>query len=455
MKIMYCRKLSALVLMGLLLLQVGCARQGGGERTEKRSDKDVPEVTIKTPGMSYEGEDGDNDIQDAPVIQGVAKPKINIFIENSASMNGFINDASEFQDAITKLTSKLKNAYQKDNIHLGFINASIVTQKGEDPYDVMESMLVNKQFKTAGNTSSTDLNKLIELVLSNTNENTLTFFISDCIYSIKDKGTTQALLAKCQNGTMDKFQEKLKEFDDLSILFIRMVSNFNGGYWDYLHPSGKASQQLMDCNRPYFICVVGSDSNIKELNSKIRMEDLKGYGQQYYLSGKDYSNTFYMVVSKPYNSGAFSIENNFTIKQRRSSDIQFAIAINLDGFPMTEEEKSNMDNYVVEGDFNLVKIEPIGNKTLFSPNEKNNVVTNGCTHLLVVSSNGYPSDFSIKIKPTIAEWVNQFTSTNDTEISKDNEEELSKTFGISYFINGAAAAYERDSYFTMNIKIKH
>jgi hypothetical protein len=436
------RELTLLVLLGLMLFQSGCARQGGGTN-EKLDEPVVVENTEQTVAL------GQTEIKQVT-------PKINIFIENSASMNGFINNASGFQNAMLALTSKLKNRYGKDNLNLGFINANVVPQHGEDPYQLMNKMLVKSNFTSAGLTSTTDLNNLIKLVLGNTDENSLTFFVSDCIYSIKnDKSTTTTRLEGCQNGTMDVFQEKLKDFYDLSILFIRMVSNFNGGYWDYLHPSGKASQQLMDCNRPYFICVVGSDSNIKELNSKIRMEDLKGYGQQYYLSGKDYSNTFYTVVSKPYNSGAFSIENNFTIKQRRSSDIQFAIAINLDGFPMTEEEKSNMDNYVVEGDFNLVKIEPIGNNTLFSPNEKNNVVTNGCTHLLVVSSNGYPSDFSIKIKPTIAEWVNQFTSTNDTEISKDNEEELSKTFGISYFINGAAAAYERDSYFTMNIKIKH
>lgn len=439
----------------MLLFHAGCARQGGGERD--RSERiDVTEIPMKSPGMSYEGMDGDLDNQNAYDIGEVAKPKINFFIENSASMNGFINDASSFQNAITALVSKLKNVYNKDNINLGFINASIVSQHGEDPYQLVNKMLVKSNFTNAGLTGTTDLNNLIKQVLDNSNDNTISFFVSDCIYSINnDKSTTTTRLEGCQNGTMDKFQEKLKDFDDLSILFIRMESIFNGGYWDYKHPSGKASQQLKDCNRPYFICVVGSDNNIKELNRKIRMEDLKGYSHQYYLSGKDYSNTFYTVVSKPYNSGAFSIENNTTIKPRRSGAIQFAIAINLDGFPMAEEEKTNKDNYEVDGDFNIVKIEPVGNNTLFSPNEKSNVVTNGCTHLVVVTSSGYPSDFSIKIKPTIPEWVNRFTSTDDTGINDDNEEELKKTFGVSYFINGAAAAYDRDSYFTMIIKIKH
>lgn len=442
MKEMHNRKFAVLVLLGLMLIQAGCARQG--RRTNDKPDE--PGLVENTEQMVVIGQ---------TEVERVS-PKINVFIENSASMNGFINDASSFQNAITALVSKLKSVYEKGNINLGFINASIVPKHGEDPYQLVNQMLIKSNFTNAGTTSSTDLNNLIKQVLSNTDENTITFFVSDCIYSIKnDKSTTTTRLEGCQNGTMDVFQDKLKDVDDLSILYVRMESNFNGGYWDYLHPSGRASQQLKDCNRPYFICVVGTDRNIKDFNSKIRIEDLKGYSQQYYLSGKDYSNTFFTVVSKPYNLGAFSIDNNSTIKPRRSGAIQFAIAINLDSFPMAEEEKTNIDNYMVEGDFNIVKIEPIGNNTLFSPNEKSNVVTNGCTHLVVVSSSGYPSDFSIKIKPTIPEWINQLTSTDDTGISDDNEEELKKTFGISYFINGAAAAYERDSYFTMNIKIKH
>ena len=385
-----------------------------------------------------------------------AESKVMFYIENSASMNGFINDASNFQNAITALVSRLKDVYNKDNINLGFINASVVLQHGEDPYQLVNEMLVKDNFKNAGLTGTTNLNGLIKQVLDKTDENTLTFFVSDCIYSIEDdKSTTITRLEGCQNGTMDVFLEKLKDFDDLSILFIRMVSNFNGGYWDYQHPSGKASQQLKDCNRPYFICVVGSDSNIKELNSRIRMEDLKGYGQQYYLSGKDYSNTFYTVVNRPYKKGNFILADSYTIKLRKAGAIQFAIAINLNGFPMSDVEKTNPANYEIDGNFNIVGIVPIDNNVLFSPNENNNVRSNGCTHLLVVSSNGFPSDFTIKVKPTIPEWVNQLSSTDDTGISHDNEEELRKTFGISYFINGAAAAYERDSYFTMNIKIKH
>ncbi len=434
-------KLTLLVLLGLMLIQVGCARQGG-----KTNDKpDEPGLVEDTEQMEALGQ--------TEVKQ--VTPKINIFIENSASMNGFINDASEFQNATTALTSMLKKAYGPENLNPCFINASIIPKQGQDPYQVVKSMLVKSSFTGTGNTGTTDLNKLIKLVLDNTDENTLSFFISDCIYSLKNTGATPTLLEGCQNETMDYFNGKLKELSDLSVLFVRMESNFKGGYWDYKNPSGPAKIKLKNCKRPYYLCIVGTDGILKEFTSNIHLEDLKGYSCQYYLSGKDYSNTFYTAISRPHKSGAFIVEDGTTLRLKSSGAIQFAIAMNLDDFSMSEEEKINPANYEIDGNFNIVEILPIDNNMFFSPNEKNNILSNGCTHLVVVSSDGYPSDFTIKFKPSIPEWVNVFSSTDDTGISDDNENELKKTFGIFYFINGVASAYERDSYFTMNIKINH
>lgn len=434
-------------------LLLACSRQGGRPKNTQDETIDFPGVPVKTPGLSF----NENSIEQTTIDEkGLENTKINIFIENSGSMNGFINSASNYQNAITALTSRLKNAYGKENLSLSFINAIILPQQGDDPYQVVNEMLVSNHFRNQGATSSTDLNKLIKLVLDNTNKNELSFFISDCIYSIQDRGATPTLLGGCQNGTMDVFSEKLKLLKDLSVLFVRMESNFDGKYWDYLHPTGTASQTIHNQNRPYYICVIGADNHIKEFCSKINIEEeLEGFGQSYYLIGKDLSKTFYTVVSKPYNRGLFVVEDKETVYIRREGELRFAIAINLDELPISELDKTNVDNYEIDGDFVLEEIAPIDRNTLFSPREKNMVLENGCTHLLVVSANGYPSDFSIKIKQVIPTWIDDFSSEDDTNISDNNQRELKKTFGISYFIKGAAAAYKRDGYFVMNIKIKH
>ena len=443
---MHNRKFVVLVLLGLMLIQAGCARQGRGTNDKP----DEPVVIENTEQV---------EVLSVTEVEQVA-PKINIFIENSASMNGFINAASEFQNAMLALTSKLKNSYGKDNLNLGFINASVVPQRGEDPYQLINKMLVKSNFTSAGPTSTTDLNNLIKLVLNNTDDNTLSFFISDCIYSIKGTGTTPSLLGKCQNGTMDVFMERMNDTKDLSMLFVRMKSNFNGGYWDYMHPSGKASQQLTNRNRPYFLCVVGSHDNIVAFSKDISIEELPGYSQQYYLSGKDLSKTFYTVVSNPFKTGAISVDSDVSVLIRRDGNLRFAIAVNLTDFPMTEEEKTNPESYSVDGNFIIESIEPINNRFSTNQAEKKKVVDNNCTHYIVVSPQGHPSDFSIHIKRQVPRWVADFSSDDDTSISNDNEEELEKTFGIMYFVNGVADAYReksraKDSYFTMSIKVKH
>ncbi len=439
------RGFTLLVLLGLMLIQVGCARQG-------RGTNDKPDES----GMVENTEQVDA-IDKIDVKQAV--PIINLFIENSASMNGFINQASGFQNAMLALTSKLKNSYGKDNLNVGFINASVVPQHGEDPYQLMNKMLVKSNFTSAGPTSTTDLNNLIKLVLNNTDDNTLSFFISDCIYSIKGTGTTPSLLGKCQNGTMDVFMEKMNDTKDLSMLFVRMESNFNGGYWDYLHPSGRASQQLTNRTRPYYLCVVGTHDNIVAFSKDITIEELPGYCQQYYLSGKDLSKTFFTVVSKPFNNGAFSVESDASVIIRRDGNLRFAIAVDLTDFPMTEEEKTNLDNYSVDGNFVIESIEPINARFSTNLSEKQKVIDNNCTHYIVVSPQGHAGDFTIHIKRQMPSWVADFSSDDDTGISNENEEELKKTFGIMYFVNGVADAYreksrEKDYYFTMSIKIK-
>ena len=421
-----------------MLFQVGCARSERGNIN-------------KPDGLSINA-NTEQEVVLGQIDEEQVAPKINLFIENSASMDGYIKG---FKPAIKNLLVDLKGNY---TIGLNYVNKNIINrpiEKEQDPIDVVTKMLgadFANGCKNKVDRKTTKLNDIIKLILGQTNDSTVSILVSDCIYSIKDKDKKTSNEDKLEDLMVEtKNQFKHSSISDLSVLFIRLESKFNGSYYDY----NDAPISLKDCDRPYYMCVIGTDKNLRKFMDIISIEKLAGYSHQYYLSGKDYSNTFYTAISRPYKKGDFILADSCTIKLKRAGAIQFAVAINLDGFPMSDEEKTNPANYEIDGDFNIVEIMSIDNNMLFSPNEKNNILSNGCTHLLVVSSNGYPSDFSIKIKPTIPEWVNQFTSTNDTGINNDNKEELSKTFGISYFINGAAAAYDRDSYFTMNIKIKH
>ena len=53
----------------------------------------------------------------------------------------------------------------------------------------------------------------------------------------------------------------------MSTTIIQLYSQFNGGYWDYQHPTGQASQTL-NCKRPYYMCVIGENSLVGTSNNK-------------------------------------------------------------------------------------------------------------------------------------------------------------------------------------------
>lgn len=422
-----------------MLFQTGCARS-------ERENSNNPNESSINANNEQEVVLGQNEIEQFT-------PIINVFIENSASMDGYIRG---FKPAIKNLVVDLKKDY---TIGLNFVNNAVYPQTialNQDPIEVVSNMFDNR-FSNTGNRSMTKLNDIIKLVLEQTNDSTISILVSDCIYSVKDKNkpTNEEKLKDLMVETKNQFSNKYSTIDELSVLFIRLIANFNGKYYDY----NDTPIQLSDCERPYYMCIIGTDNNVKELMENINIEELEGYSSHYYLSGKDLSSTFYTAVSKPFNKEIFPIENNTTVKPRHNSGIRFAIAINMNEFPMTEDEKINLDNYLIDGDFDLEQVVAIDNNILFSPNEKNTVQKNNCSHLLVVSSNGYPSDFTIRIKRTFPRWVTDYSSLDDTGLKYSNEE-LGKTFGIYYFINGIADAFkvhsnDKDSYFTMSIKIKH
>lgn len=357
----------------------------------------------------------------------------------------------------------LKNYYSKENIHLFYINSQIHAQTipaGKDPADFAEEMLKKNRFNSVGNTRSTDLNELVKLVLGDANDKDISILISDCIYSISGKGASKTLLGNCQNKTMDAFMEKSKTMDNLATLIVRLESHFKGGYWDYLHPSGKSSQTL-DCERPYYMCVIGSDSAMSEFNKYIDVEKMQGYSEKYFLSSKDVSDAYNMFVQGQYSKGRMKKVNNEPCSLEDvdyNHDVQLAIAVDLSAFPFTEKEKLNLDNYSIEnGSYELASVEVIDDKKL-SPNDKPVVKNNGCTHVLLINKVGAVSDFSVKVKRTMPEWVSKYSSSDDTGIGND-EEEQGKTFGIEYFVSGIFEAYcenakDKGNFIEMKFKVK-
>ena len=94
-----------------LLVLIACNRVGeSGQKPIEGGEY------IETP--IEDGQDLSDTIGESTSATSVVKPtqKIHIFIENSGSMNGYINSASDFQMAIGRAIQLMKYQYGDDNI---------------------------------------------------------------------------------------------------------------------------------------------------------------------------------------------------------------------------------------------------------------------------------------------------------------------------------------------------
>ena len=405
-----------------------------------------------------------------PRITPNINPTINIYIENSGSMNGFINQSSGFQTAIQRMIVLLKHHYDENKIHLHYINSTILPQEnteGKDIVDFTNAMLSTNKFKNSGNTGNTDLNEIFKLILDNTDSSKLSILISDCIYSVSGSGTTKTMLGEQKNKTLDAFLTRNRMLSPIALAttIVQLQSNFAGGYWDYRHPTGQASQQL-NCTRPYYMCIITTDENLNDFNTKFSYDEMQGFKNNYNLSAIDVSDISYTVLTASYKKGQFRpIDNSYplhsitNVKRNNGNIFEIAIAVDLSKVSMNSDEKMLISNYEITNGYEIFEIIPFEVKNLNPTDQlRINKAKDNPTHILKIKSTGTVlTNFDVKLKREIAAWVYESSSTDDTNIGGDTVEQC-KTFGLNYLVEGVDEAYketatDKKHYFNLSITI--
>jgi hypothetical protein len=374
--------------------------------------------------------------------------------------------------AVGRAIQLMKFKYDQENIKTYYINTKVsekVRPDGTDLYAFVQEMLERREFTRTGGTASTDLNDIVKNVLGYVDESNTAILISDFIYSLPStNGVTTSLLYKCQNLTMSAFLEKTKELPSsvsLATNLVQLYSYFDGHYWHWKKPTGRDFVTLK-CSRPYYMCILGTDDNVRDFNKGIDISELRGYKNQFTISTKDVSNANYTVLDTKYKKGAFRHSTNSGepiheithVKVNNINEFELGVAVDLSEFSMSESDKLDKANYEVSGNYRIVRIEEINIAQLTNPTDKKLIEQNHCTHAIILASTGFPNDFSISIKRALPQWVVQSSSTDDSNI-RDDENEQAKTFGLSYFVEGIADAYKhynksKDNFMTMNVSVK-
>ncbi len=367
-----------------------------------------------------------------------AKPTVNVYIENSGSMFGYISAGNDFDRSISSLLTSIRVSEYADVINLYYINSKTFMQNSDIPNFIRRINLHNAQ-TWPGDLGRTDMCALFDTVTSKVTNNILSILVSDCIFSPGSGVDATNYIGAEKDCITLAINQKLKS-KNLAFIVYRLLSNFNGNYFD----CEDRPTQINDL-RPFFIWIIGEKENVAEFKQKIPTTKIEGRLENSFTIFKSERNLLYAVQLNP-KIGSFERSNPTTIKKtKRDNDsgrFMFSIGVNFSSLLVDDKYLIDPKNYFVSNpNYNIEIIKrPMGNHThLIKVTSKANIIS--------------PTKLKIKLKNRIPEWVDNLSDDSCDNIKIQGM--MQKTFGLKQIIQGIYAAYNYDddilSEITINI----
>lgn len=359
-----------------------------------------------------------------------------IYIENSGSMDGYVNGNTEFKDAIDHVLVMLNTTYGSPEI--SFVNSQILPT-GLSKDITQFSRQLSPSSLHVGDTGSSNINNIFNMILNKTDDNTVSVLVSDCVYSINGNDAG-GLLAHEKNLTQGAFMGAIKKRNnDLATIVLQCSSNFDGYYYDM-----NDKPILYHGRRPFYMIFVGKTAYIKDLYAKIELdrEHMDNLMNSYMISSQevDYGFDSASIITDEYTSNIDRIKpdkNDLGISSMElEGNGKFTMAVGFDASAIFVDKSylTDKNNYSV--DPQNVKIKTIGLV------DKNSAAYGDCSsfaspYYIQFECAGQPSDITLSLDYKMPKWVYDSSTDNDSgRVPKENV-----TFGISYMIEGISEAY--------------
>lgn len=343
---------------------------------------------------------------------------LKVYIENSGSMDGYVCDGSELKDAVYSYVSTLSS--YADTTELNYINSQIIPYRNEIKSFIRD--LTPQKFKTAGgNKSNSDLAVMFEDILEQTDENTVSVFVSDCILDVPN-GDAKDFFENRSIDIRNAFIKHLNQHSYLGVEIFRLESTFNGRYY---YSTG--SEFLNDVKRPYYMWVIGNKNILAYVNKQVPFSEIK-HGVKNYFAFSTNS----VVPFEITNTRSVAKGNHCLPTKNSDGDYEFLIKANLQSTLQGTDVLTNSSNY----------------NTITS-----GIMINGVTELSGSSSSLYSHIISviitntnksfaerITLKPlSVPTWLDGVNDDSGIEVKKN----MDKTTGIKYLVQGVADAFKK------------
>jgi hypothetical protein len=387
-------------------------------------------ISIWQPGK------GSEDIPSTPF-------NINVYIENSESMDGYVRDASDFRNTIYNFLADLNVTEIVDSLNLNYINTKQIKWKsGALPTHITDFIekLNPETFKVrGGDRTGSDIKNVLSNVLSKVDDNNASILISDYVFSPgKHALNAEGYLVNQEVGIKMDFNDKLKKHD-LSVLILHLQAPFKGDYFN------KYDKRIpLEQTRPYYIWILGTDKQIQEIITSGLIEKVRGNVLNTALFTKNNnSKTLEYKVQKNPRIGSFElnkedpkksiVDAKVESRDRNKGEFSFTIAVDFSKAKVSDRYFEDASNYKLSNNDYTLKASSI--------TDNQNPALKGFTHYLTLTTSELKSEeLIIEVLPKTPSWVYQVSSDDDTDI-KNTPSEHSKTFGFKYLVDGVASAY--------------
>ena len=364
------------------------------------------------------------------------KPIVNVYLENSVSMFGYINSGNDFDRSISSIITNIKVSGLADSINLFYINSRTFKQNVDIPTFIRRTNTHNAQ-TWPGNKGRTDMCALFDTVLSNVSNGSISIFVSECIFSPGKGEDAKRYLGAQKDCITMTVNQKLKS-QNLAFIVYRMISDFSGSYFDC-----QDNPTIINDKRPYFIWIIGEQKEVALFKQKIPVSKIEGQFENSYTISKSENNNSYAVQLNP-TIGEFERSNPTSIKKvkkdRDSGKFMFSIAVNFSSLLVDESYLTDSQNY-----------------NWGNPNyniEISKKRTGSFTHLIKVYTTAKiisPTILTIQLKNNIPSWVDAYSDETCENITSVGM--IQKTYGLKQIIQGIYAAYNYEDEVLTAIKI--
>ncbi len=380
------------------------------------------------------------------------KYKYAVYIENSGSLNGYLNVAgdSSFKSNVYALITSLSTAPEKEALSLYDINTRTIpaainadAAMVSDYLRHLDATTFKKRSEASGgNQAQSDLGAVFKTVLDSTDAHEVSILISDGIFSPGKKGEAIDYLSQ-QKNSITLFLNEQRKKQSFATLVLQFYSGFNGRY--YYQDNSSRDGKFKD--RPYYIICFGDEEALRLIQDRVTTQAaFAGFRNFLFLTDtRSYEVSPAIRSFTQYYNYDHSRPLVVTDIRKGGRDHKFRIKFNVDfsKLPVSETYLQEPGNYVLNPGYEIESV--------------NACQQPGYTHeILLVAVAPKTAALNISLKKQLPGWIAAGNLDTDQKLPADS---LSgKTFGIRYLLEGIYDAYavaQRSSgYCSISISVK-